>query len=41
MEYCASDLEHVIKDRARLRSAGDIKAYMQASCGDVPALPAW
>lgn len=30
MEYCESDLEHVIKDRARLLSAGDIKAYMQA-----------
>ena len=29
MEYCASDLEHVIKDRSRLLSAGDIKAYMQ------------
>ena len=37
MEYCESDLEHVIKDRSRLLSAGDIKAYMQvggaALCG--------
>lgn len=31
MEYCESDLEHVIRDRSRLLSAGDIKAYMQAS----------
>lgn len=30
MEYCESDLEHVIRDRSRLLSAGDIKAYMQA-----------
>jgi hypothetical protein len=29
MEFCESDLEHVIKDRSRLLSAGDIKAYMQ------------
>ncbi|PRW56229.1 Cyclin-dependent kinase D-1 [Chlorella sorokiniana] len=29
MEYCESDLEHVIRDRSRLLSAGDIKAYMQ------------
>ncbi|KAL4457820.1 hypothetical protein ABPG75_012685 [Micractinium tetrahymenae] len=29
MEYCASDLEHIIKDRSCLLSAGDIKAYMQ------------
>ena len=29
MEFCESDLEHVIKDRARLLSAGDVKAYMQ------------
>lgn len=29
MEYCASDLEHIIKDRSRLLSAGDVKAYMQ------------
>lgn len=33
MEYCESDLEHVIRDRSRLLSAGDIKAYMQASAG--------
>lgn len=30
MEYCVSDLEHIIKDRSCLLSAGDIKAYMQA-----------
>ncbi|KAL4858043.1 Cyclin-dependent kinase D-1 [Chlorella vulgaris] len=29
MEFCESDLEHVIKDRSRLLSAGDVKAYMQ------------
>ncbi|KAL4420086.1 hypothetical protein ABPG77_004351 [Micractinium sp. CCAP 211/92] len=29
MEYCVSDLEHIIKDRSCLLSAGDIKAYMQ------------
>ena len=33
MEYCESDLEHVIKDRSRLLSAGDVKAYMQAGRG--------
>ena len=33
MEYCESDLEHVIKDRARLLSAGDLKAYMQVGSG--------
>lgn len=34
MEYCESDLEHVIRDRSRLLSAGDIKAYMQAGVPD-------
>jgi cyclin-dependent kinase 7 len=29
MEFCESDLEHMIKDRSRLLSAGDVKAYMQ------------
>lgn len=37
MEYCESDLEHVIRDRSRLLSAGDIKAYMQAGSGRAPA----
>lgn len=33
MEFCESDLEHVIKDRSRLLSAGDVKAYMQVGAG--------
>lgn len=29
MEYCEADLEQLVRDRSRVLSAGDVKAYLQ------------
>jgi cyclin-dependent kinase 7 len=31
MEYCEADLEQLVRDRSRVLSAGDVKAYLQVS----------